>query len=43
MKRYVVENWDINRILKLAPVDAPVKILKYGGVPCSVHGEPLNF
>lgn len=44
MKRYVVKNWDINRILKLAPVvDAPEKILKYDGVPCSVHGEPLNF
>jgi hypothetical protein len=42
-KYYIVDDWDLNRLIKLAPkMDAPVRILDYNGVPCSVHGEPLE-
>ncbi|WP_102345904.1 hypothetical protein [Bacillus sp. Marseille-P3661] len=43
-KYYVIDNWDLNRIIKLAPsMDAPVRIVDYKGIPCSVHGEPLEL
>lgn len=38
----IIEGWDINRILSLAPyMNAPVHILNFEGIPCSVHGSPL--
>ena len=44
MSYYVIKNWDINRIRKLAPrMDAPVRMLNYNDIPCSVYGEPLVF
>ena len=43
MSYYVIKNWDINRIRKLAHMDVPVRILNYNDIPCSVHGEPLIF
>jgi hypothetical protein len=38
----LINGWDLSRILELAPaMDAPIRVLDFQGIPCSVYGSPL--
>lgn len=43
MNYYTVGKWDLNKILNYASTrGTDERILDFNGIPCSVHGEPLE-